>query len=48
MDLSGFNLIESMFSSHTPEAISAVISFARHFSSYSINNETYSVFQEIL
>lgn len=48
MDLSGFSLIESMLSSHTPEAKSAVLAFSRHFSSYTLNSETSSVFQKLI
>jgi len=48
MDISGFEIIETMLSSHTPEAESAVIAFAKHFSSYSVNNETSLVFQKIM
>lgn len=48
MEIPGFQIIESMLSSHTPEAISAVIAFSKHFSSYSLNNENSSVFQKII
>lgn len=48
MDISGFQFIESMLSSHSPEAEAAVIAFAKHFATYSISPENVHVFQKIL
>ncbi|MDA3939364.1 MAG: hypothetical protein PF693_08655 [Spirochaetia bacterium] len=48
MDTSGFQLIESMLSSHTTEAEAAVLAFSRHFASYSLNSDTATVFQKII
>ncbi len=48
MDLSGFQFIESMLSSHTPEAENAVIAFSKHFASYPLNQETASVYQKLI
>lgn len=48
MDISGFQFIESMLSSHTLEAEAAVIAFARHLSSYPLTTENENVFQRIL
>lgn len=48
MDVSGFHFIESMLSSHTPEAEAAVAAFARHFSSYPLTADNVHIFQKIL
>ena len=48
MDVSGFPAIESMLSSHTPDAEAAVVAFARHFSSYPLTLENSHIFQKIL
>lgn len=40
--------IESILSSHTPEAESAVIAFSKHFASYPLNEETAPVYGKIL
>ena len=48
MDFSGFQFIESMLSSHTPEAENAVIAFSKHFASYPLNHETAFVYQKLI
>ncbi len=48
MDISGFQFIESMLSSPTPEAESAVIAFAKHFATHPLNSETVLVYQKLI
>ena len=48
MDISDFLTIESMLSSHTPDAEAAVVAFAWHFSSYPLTLENSHIFQKIL
>ena len=48
MDVHGFHFIESMLSSHTPDAEAAVVAFSRHFASYPLSLENAHIFQKIL
>lgn len=48
MDLQGFDFIESMLSSHTPDAEAAVTAFAGHFSTYPLTLQNVHIFQKIL
>lgn len=48
MDLPDFHFIESMLSSHTPDAEAAVAAFALYFSTYPLTVQNAHIFQKIL
>ncbi len=48
MDTSGFSAIESMLSSHTPDAEAAVSAFSVYFASNSLSYQNSHIFQKIL
>jgi hypothetical protein len=48
MNGSGFQMIESILSSHIPEAEAAIIAFAGHLATYKLNSGNAHIYQKIL